>query len=175
MHLEGKNGSGKSSILRTVSGLFPLYEGSVKWSGSPIESIDSYAENVNYLGHFPGLSPELTAIENLVFYRQLSGSKKPALEVHEALKMCGADYLRSKYVKHLSAGERQKLAVARLLMFNCPLWLLDEPFNSLDSDTQKLLEKKIDGHALTGGIVLMTSHQSFETAQPISKIRLEAG
>jgi len=174
VHLEGNNGSGKSSILRTVSGLFPLYEGSVKWRGTPIESIDSYCDNVNYLGHFAGLSPELTSIENLIFYKLLSASKKPALEIPEALKTCGADYLSSKYVKHLSAGERQKLAVARLLMFSCPLWLLDEPFNSLDSDTQKILEEKIDGHSLTGGIVLMTSHQSFKTVQPLNSIRLKA-
>ena len=166
----GKNGSGKSSILRTISGLAPIFEGSVKWLGLPIQAQDSYVEKVNYLGHLSGLSRELTGLENLVFYASISRSKKPALSVIEALSVFDACNLTSKFIKYLSAGEKQKLVLARMLMFNSPLWLLDEPFSSLDASTQRILEDRMDEHVSKGGTILITSHQPFKTVHPLKSV-----
>ena len=163
VHITGQNGSGKSSILRTIAGLAPIYEGSIKWGGDPVNSAPSYTNDVNFIGHLTGLSPELTGGENLAYYLKLSSLKKRVMDITQALSMLNARDLVSKLVKHLSAGEKQKLVLARLLLFDCPLWILDEPFNSLDDETRKMLETIINQHAKNGGIILMTSHQSFQT------------
>ena len=166
IQIVGKNGSGKTSILRAISGLMPLFEGSVEWEAKSILSLESYYKVVNYLGHSPGLSPELTGYENLDLYKTISGARKLAMDLPEAISMCGAQNIASKPIKSLSAGEKQKMVLARLLMFKCPLWVLDEPFNTLDAKTQEILENRIDNHILNGGAVVLTSHQSFSTTCP---------
>ena len=173
VHITGQNGSGKSSILRTIAGLAPIYEGSIKWSGNPVDSTHSYTNYVNFIGHLTGLSPELTGGENLAYCLKLSSLKKRAMEITQALSMLKARNLISKPVRYLSAGEKQKLVLARLLLFDCPLWILDEPFNSLDGETRKKLETIINQHAKNGGIILMTSHQSFQTINSPQIISLE--
>ena len=163
IQIVGKNGSGKTSILRIISGLMPLFEGSVKWEGRSILSIESYYQVINYLGHSPGLSPELTGYENLDLYKTISGARMLAMDLSEALSICEAKNIAFKPIKSLSAGEKQKIVLARLLMFKCPLWVLDEPFNTLDAKTQGILEHRIDKHILDGGTVVLTSHQPFST------------
>ena len=163
IQIVGKNGSGKTSILRAISGLMPLFEGSVEWNGNPIHSLESYYLEINYLGHSLGLSPELTGYENLLFYKTISGAKKPAMDILEALSTYEASNIISKPIQFLSAGEKQKIVLARMLIFDCPLWVLDEPFNSLDTRTQAILESLIDDHIINGGTVLLTSHQPFST------------
>ena len=163
IQIVGKNGSGKTSILRIISGLMPLFEGSVKWEGKSIPSIDSYYKVINYIGHSPGLSPELTGYENLDFYKTISGARKLAMDLPEAISICEAKNIAFKPIKSLSAGEKQKIVLARMLMFKCPLWVFDEPFNTLDANTQGILENRIDEHILDGGIVVLTSHQPFIT------------
>ncbi len=166
IQIVGKNGSGKTSILRTISGLMPLFEGSVKWEDKSILSLESYYKVINYLGHSPGLSPELTGYENLDLYKTMSGARKLAMDLPEAISMCEAQNIASKPIRSLSAGEKQKMVMARMLMFKCPLWVLDEPFNTLDAKTQGILENRIDNHILNGGAVVLTSHQSFNTTCP---------
>lgn len=163
IQIVGKNGSGKTSILRIISGLMPLFEGSVNWEGKSILSQECYYEVINYLGHSPGLSSELTGYENLALSKSISGARKLAMDLSEAISICGAKNIIHKPIKSLSAGEKQKIVLARILMFKCPLWVLDEPFNTLDAKTQEILENRIDNHVLNGGTVVLTSHQPFST------------
>ena len=163
IQIVGKNGSGKTSILRIISGLMPLFEGSVEWEGKSILSLESYYEVINYLGHSPGLSSELTGYENLDFYKTISGARKLAMDLEDAISICEAKNIAYKPIKTLSAGERQRIVLARMLLFKCPLWVLDEPFNTLDAKTQRILENRIDNHILNGGTVVLTSHQIFST------------
>ena len=163
IQIVGKNGSGKTSILRIISGLMPLFEGSVEWEGKSILSLESYYEVINYLGHSPGLSMELTGYENLNFYKTISGARELAMDLEEAISICEAKSIVYKPIKSLSAGEKQKIVLARMLLFKCPLWVLDEPFNTLDAKTQRILENRIDNHIFNGGTVVLTSHQAFST------------
>ena len=159
LRIAGANGSGKTSLLRILSGLLSPTQGEVRWKGEPIHRLrEEYSRELVHVGHAAGLKDELTAAENLAFTCALAGIAVSDAEVQGALARLGL--VEKKAVKQLSQGQRRRAALARLaLSAQVPLWLLDEPFAALDSVAIGVVEKLIREHAGRGGAVVFTTHQ----------------
>lgn len=161
LRISGKNGSGKSSLLRILCGLLAPADGQVLWRGKPItQDRESFHAELIYLGHMPALKNDLSAVENLVVAAALSGSAATHLDARAAIEASGLAPLASRMVRAMSQGQKQRVALARLGLTPAkPLWLLDEPFNALDQDANLALQDRIMGHVQSGGIVVLSSHQ----------------
>lgn len=174
--MAGSNGSGKTTLLRTLCGLTRPAEGEIRWRGTPITKLgDEYREDLIYLGHKDGVQGELTALENL---RTLAcaSSESSSDAAERALERLGIAAYRSFPVKILSQGQRRRAALARLLVTAKPLWVLDEPFTALDTESCRLIMTLLSEHLAGGGIAVLSSHQAFEL--PVGIIRrldLDAG
>ena len=145
--LRGANGSGKSTLLRIAAGLYRDFEGKVRRSPGPIL----------YLGHTAGLKEALSVRENLQWFAALYAVPSSAIET--ALERLGLDVLAERQVAELSAGQRQRTALARLLLVSSPLWILDEPFAALDQQGVYMLRRMLAAHAAQGGGALLAAHQ----------------
>lgn len=153
--LEGSNGSGKTTLLRTLCGFREADSGQISWFGKPITESDYYA-SMAYVGHADGIKKELTVLENLRFALALSRpGKHPIEEALEKVQLAGYD---DNPVQTLSAGQKRRLSLAKLLITDPLLWILDEPFTSLDKQGIVLIESLIDAHVKQGGMVILTSH-----------------
>ena len=151
--ITGANGSGKSTLLRALSGLLP-YDGMVMWRGKSIaEDADEYRQNLRYVGHLDAAKPELTVSETLDYWCALSGCLSMSNDPF------GISALRDKPVRYLSAGQKRRLALSRLMFGHAPLWLLDEPTAALDADGQKILLDCIARHGASGGVAVIATHQ----------------
>ena len=126
---------------------------------------------LNFVSENCGLANELTTFENLSFLQAFSKKTKHNT-VEDALQKMNLSQTSNSYLSVLSAGQRQRVSLTQLLLFECPLWLLDEPFNSLDADTCKTVEGLIDAHVIKGGIAIVASHQSFQLATAQKTIEL---
>jgi heme exporter protein A len=173
VQLTGPNGSGKTSLLRILCGLLAAAEGEVKWNGANIRSLaEEYYTVVTYLGHRHGIKDELSAIENLRISNALNGvpiSKERAFEVLGQLGLGGRELLPARL---LSEGQRRRAGLARLLVCNTKLWLLDEVLTSLDKGAVGLVRSLIENHLTGGGIAIVATHQEFELSAGQTK-RLE--
>ncbi len=159
LQLIGKNGAGKTSLLRILAGLSQPEQGIVSWNGSPITDIAfEYFASLDYLGHKIALKDNLTAKENLLFLGSLADCN-PTLSVAQSLQVMQIMTLAECPCFQLSAGQRQRIALARILRSNARLWLLDEPATALDSEGLALLEQMMTSHIKTGGMIVYTSHQ----------------
>ncbi len=158
--LTGANGSGKSSLLRLVAGLLAPAAGRLSW-GAPVEGdLARHHARLHYLGHQDAVKPVMTARETLVFWAALGGAQAPAAApgVERALAAFALDGVADWPCRWLSAGQRRRLALARLLVRPAPLWLLDEPASALDQQSQDRLEQIIAAHRAAGGRVLVATH-----------------
>ena len=163
--LEGRNGTGKTSLLRILCGLRRPDEGEVRWHGLPIEKnyVDYYT-HMAFVGHMDGIKKELSAMENLRLSRSLCGSGEMTIEeALETLNLIGYEDIPTFY---LSAGQRRRAALARLLATDARLWILDEPFTSLDREGIALVERLMDSHVGNGGSMIMTSHHEVHLTTP---------
>ena len=159
VRIDGSNGSGKTTLLRTVCGLLPPDEGNVYWCDCPIrEDRAGYFEELVFVGHKHGIKDELTSEENLDMDRALNGHR-PGLSSHQAMERLGLNACAGQPCRQLSAGQRQRLALARLLVTDACLWVLDEPLTALDRETQSIVRDLLLGHLGNGGMALVTSHQ----------------
>ena len=163
LHLRGKNGSGKTSLLRTICGLTTPADGEVLWKGENIRSLrDDFNRGLTYLGHLNGIKGELSALENLQVSCSLSGSKVPENQILDALQHIGLGGREDLPTKVLSQGQKRRVALARLLITQCTLWVLDEPFTALDVNAVDLLKGLIAKHIQAGGMAILTTHQYVE-------------
>ncbi|MEX3011727.1 heme ABC exporter ATP-binding protein CcmA [Hoeflea sp. TYP-13] len=160
--VSGPNGVGKSTFLRVLAGLLPDAEGSVRLEDAGFETA---AEGAHYLGHRNGMKSELTVRENLEFWRSFMGEAggdqtKVSAGVIEAVAMVGLDGLDHLPFGYLSAGQKRRIAMARLLTAYRPLWILDEPTAALDVQSQEMFSGIVAGHLKTGGLVVAATHHS---------------
>jgi heme exporter protein A len=155
--LTGPNGAGKSSLLRLLAGLLRPAAGRVALEGDTDER--AIAERAHYLGHLDALKPSLTAYENLRCWTRYLGTAGPADGVIEAaLAAVGLDALGELPAAYLSAGQRRRLSIARLLAVKRPIWLLDEPTSALDRDAQDTLARLMREHLTGDGIIVAATH-----------------
>jgi heme exporter protein A len=149
----GPNGSGKSSLLRMIAGLVRVSGGRLGCSGGDAER--SMPEQAHYLGHQDALKPSLTVAENLDFWTRYLGGTQPPQQALAAVGLAGLAGLPAAY---LSAGQRRRLSIARLLAVQRPIWLLDEPTSALDSDAQQILTRTMREHLAGGGLIVAATH-----------------
>lgn len=169
MRVEGRNGSGKTSLLRILAGLAQPVSGEVMWHGLPIRDVQSgYFQDLLYIGHRPGIKYELSAIENLCLSRALFGSRSEN-GIEEALYQIGLYGFEDMPAAMLSAGQKRRVALAQLFLTQAKLWILDEPYTSLDVAAVALLEEQFRLHVQAGGMLIMTSHQPVNMAGCVTK------
>ncbi len=161
LRVNGANGAGKSTLLRVVCGLTRPESGLIEWNQKNIsEQLELFHSQIIYLGHLAPLKGDMNAIENLIFLAQLSGQRKSVQQAREALSYWGLEKLTQLPVRSMSQGQRQRVALSRLLLVNnCPLWILDEAWNSLDKSGIQKLNELIAKHLSQGGMAMLTSHQ----------------
>ena len=150
----GQNGSGKTSLLRLVAGLLMPTEGAITLEGGEAEL--TLAEQAHYLGHRDALKPALSVEENLSFWRNFLGGE--AAEAAGYLKAVGIDHAAHLPAAYLSAGQRRRLSLARLLAVRRPVWLLDEPTAALDAAGQELFSGLMREHLARGGLIVAATH-----------------
>jgi heme exporter protein A len=169
LFVSGANGSGKSSLLRILAGLSFANSGNVLWCGEKIASNTTmYHSKLLYIGHQPPLKPELNAVENLIFLTQVHGQSVTQDQIVSALHSWE---LQGKSItlptNHLSQGQKQRVALTQLSLLEKALWILDEPFNSLDSNGSNILRQQLEHHLEQNHIAVITSHLH-ETAAHIA-------
>lgn len=171
--VEGPNGSGKTSLLRIITGLKLADEGEVLWQGKSIQQLTAdYYEQINYVGHHDGVKRGLTCLENLRLVQAMG--KPSALDLDSALEQVNLYRYGDTEVRNLSAGQKRRLALARLLVTESELWILDEPFTSLDQASMKLFKSLFERHLQDRGLIVMTSHHVIEMPEAQVK-HLELG
>jgi len=163
--LRGANGSGKTSLLRLLAGLIAPAAGRLTWGETPIDDdLAGHRARLHYVGHQDGVKPGLTPRETLDFWAALRGCgiRRRASILDAALSAFALEPVADWPCRWLSAGQRRRLALARLSVTPAPLWLLDEPFTALDHDNQDRLERAIAGHRAAGGRVVLATHLPIE-------------
>jgi heme exporter protein A len=175
LHLEGTNGSGKTSLLRIVTGFTPPAHGQVCWKGRPLaDAPEAFNADLLYLGHALALKDELSALENLQADAAIAGRSFVAADALAALQRLGLRGRTRLPVRVLSQGQKRRVALARLMLQTAPLWVLDEPFVALDAQAQALVADAISGHVQRGGMALFTSHQPMDLQGRGASFRLNA-
>lgn len=174
LYLQGRNGAGKTSLLRMLIGLLPPEAGDIRWRGHTPRS-EEFRADLCYLGHLNAIKEELTPLENLLASARLADetlSEDDALDALEQVGLAGREDLPCKY---LSQGQKRRVALARLVKERRPLWILDEPFVALDTGAVQWLAGIIGGHLQRGGCAVLTTHQPVDIpAGAIRELRLGA-
>lgn len=172
IQIKGSNGSGKTTLLRVICGLNDNYHGTLKWFNEPIEdNQDDFYSSLIYLGHQVGVNKVLTPVENLRWSVGLR-ENVTSESIYQALAEIGLRGFEDSQCFSLSAGQQQRVSLSKLLLGTAIIWILDEPFTTLDVDGVQLLEKLLGDHSRKGGVALVTTHH--ELSLPDLKI-LELG
>jgi heme exporter protein A len=150
----GPNGSGKTSLLRLIAGLLTIADGSIGLEGG--ESELTLPEQAHYLGHRDALKSALSVMENLSFWRDFLGGE--VFDAGASLAAVGLDHAAHLPAAYLSAGQRRRLSIARLLVVRRPVWLLDEPTNALDTAGQSMFAALMGDHLSRGGLIIAATH-----------------
>ena len=150
----GPNGAGKTSLLRQIAGLLTIPGGSIDLDGGHSEL--TLPEQAHYLGHRDALKPALSVMENLTFWRGFLGGE--ASDAGQSLAAVGLDHTAQLPAVVLSAGQRRRLSIARLLTVRRPIWLLDEPTSALDAAGQAMFAAVMSDHLERGGLIVAATH-----------------
>ena len=170
LHIIGANGSGKTSLLRLIAGLVQATTGKILWAKTAIDRCArTYREQFIYIGHTLGINDDLTPREHLRISRELQ-AQPSSMPIDEILKRVALYEQGDLLSKQLSAGQKQRLALAKLLLTKAPIWILDEPLSALDQSGRHFLVELITRHVSNGGRVIMTSHQEVNMPEISKKI-----
>ncbi|MCB1763238.1 MAG: cytochrome c biogenesis heme-transporting ATPase CcmA [Gammaproteobacteria bacterium] len=174
LHLHGHNGSGKTTLMRTICGLIRPSGGEVLWNGESCRKLgEEFTAELTYIGHRNGIKEDLNGIENLRLHCRLAGApitREHAWEVLERVGLRGHEDLPARV---LSQGQKRRVTLARLLLSEAPLWILDEPFTALDMAAVEFLQSIIAQHVERGGMVILTTHQQVSlTRGQVRQLRL---
>lgn len=165
MQVQGENGSGKTSLLRTLCGFLAPDEGDILWRGESTRELgEDYCAEMLYLGHLNAIKDELSALENLRISAGLSGVELDEKEAVAALRRMGLKGRELLPTKVLSQGQRRRVALARMLVSDAKLWILDEPLTALDVGAVALIESLLAEHLAREGMVIFTTHQPLRVA-----------
>ena len=163
LHIRGENGVGKTSLLRLLTGLSLPESGEILWDAKSIKSdAESYHSKLLFLGHRDALKEDLTALENLLMYAAVDGVSLSDEEAFIALRRFGLKGREDLPVNCLSAGQKKRVLMARMLTRRAQIWVLDEPFNALDTHAVQELKELIVEHLALNGLVILTSHQNLD-------------
>lgn len=176
VHIKGENGTGKTSLLRILAGLAQPVSGEITFDGYDCRKYRyEYNAEIAYIGHRPGIKLELTPVENIRSYCHLSSSKSDVDIIH-VLEKVGLYGFEEMLCNQLSAGQKRRVALAQAIIEDASLWILDEPFTSLDVEGVKYFEQMIHQHVDNGGMVLLTTHQDVALEQcKIKYLHLPSG
>ena len=165
MQVQGENGSGKTSLLRTLCGFMQPAAGEIRWRGQDVHKLgeEYYAEMI-YLGHLNAIKDELNALENLCISAGLAGYAAAEKDALAALRRMGLRRREHLPVKVLSQGQRRRVALSRLLVTDSRLWILDEPLTALDVGAVGLMQELIGEHLSKGGMAIFTTHQPLQVS-----------
>ena len=170
--VQGANGSGKTSLLRSIGGLTSLENGYISWQGVPIErDRQSFSAEVVWMAHRVGFKGDLTLVENLRFETGLRSATLAGID--KVLERLGLSRLIDLPLRCLSAGQQRRVALARMLISSARLWLMDEPVTNLDADGQTLVIELIAEHLAKNGLCVLAAHQDVELDVPVHRIRLQ--
>jgi heme exporter protein A len=167
MVLRGPNGSGKTTLLRLLAGLARPVSGQLLWGERAIEDPETHGRTLRFIGHLDAIKPAFTVLENLAFWADFWGTVDPVL-ISRAMDTFGLGALTDFPARLLSAGQRHRLALARLIASPAPLWLLDEPANALDDASTAALTQTIADHRARGGMVVLASHGADLVTAPLT-------
>jgi len=152
--LRGPNGAGKSTLLRVIAGLIPAQAGEISLNGTAFSNRDDFQGQITYAGHLDAIKPQLTVAENLHFWAQLFEAKNLA----QTMQDFRLDEIADRPAHACSAGQKRRLGLARIAVTSRPLWLLDEPTVSLDTETTARFAATIDAHCAAGGMAFIATH-----------------
>ncbi len=173
VRIAGPNGAGKSTLLKVLAGISSDFEGNIFWRGQPVNSVrDDFQRESCFLGHNKAVKLGLTAYENLAWFQALYPSKK-MLSIADALTRVGLGQFQDTLCSQLSAGQQQRVALARLLLASAKLWILDEPFTAIDKHGVAEFENIIGHFVQSGGAVIITTHHNLQL--PVSVLTLDLG
>lgn len=174
VELRGPNGSGKTSLLRILSGLATPAAGEVHWNGRRIRSLgEEYSASVAYLGHQNAVKDELSALENLRISSAVAGQRLDKKRAQEILERVGLTQQQNLPARVLSAGQRRRLGMTRLLNSTARLWILDEVLTSLDDRAMNLSREFITDHLKQNGMAIVATHQDLNLSVPrIQRLQL---
>jgi heme exporter protein A len=171
--LTGRNGSGKTTLLRALALLVPSDAGAVRWQGADVRADpEEWRGRLAWLGHLDGLKADLSVRENLLAAEALRGARAGEDRLDAALDAFDLAPLAARPARTLSAGQRRRSALARVVMAQAPVWLLDEPLNALDASSQHAFRAAVERHLLAGGLAVAATH--FNLGMPAAR-PLEVG
>jgi heme exporter protein A len=174
LHISGPNGTGKTTLLRVISGLLRPEQGAVTWLGRPISQIRAqYQAAMAYSAHEPALKADLTALENLHFAVGLKRQTERS-ELRACLERTGVGQCADLPARVLSAGQRRRVALARVLGVKASVWLLDEPYANLDAAGSELVSGLLQAHVEEGGLALVVAHRDMVLRCPVRRVELNS-